>query len=334
MNPTLQTIELSNNKSKVTITNLGASLMSWEIKNRIGELIDIVLGFNKAEQYYEKHPSFGSTVGRYANRIAKGQFYLNGKLVQLDVNNGPNHLHGGLERFGARLWNIDSQTATKVIFSYTSPDGESHFPGTLKIQLSYELTQNNELVLSYLGESDKDTICNLTNHAYFNLEGESSGDIFNHEFEIKASHFLPTDKTSIPTGVYQHVQNTVMDFRTLRKIIKSDFSDPILSETLGYDHNYVISRNRTFKHASTALSRKSGLQLDCYTDKPGLQFYIANTLPPLTSKLNKTYQPYQGFCFEAQFFPDSPNKSYFPSPFLKKGEKYEQRTVYKVGEIQ
>lgn len=326
----IRSYTLQNRDSKIEILNWGATLKSWKVKNSEGREIDVVLGFNDNERYQQKHPSFGCVVGRYANRIAKGRFTLNGKEYQLDVNNGPNHLHGGMERFGNRIWDVVRHDENTLELSYISPSGESHYPGRLNISITYKLSEDNTFSIEYLASSDEDTICNLTNHTYFNLGGESSDSILDHKFQINATHFLPTDVESIPTGVYQAVEGTVMDFLKPRTINTVDFQDPLLVNTKGYDHNYVLSRTKSYRLAASVISNESNLKLDCYTDQPGLQFFTANGLSDIPNKSGESYSPYSGFCLEAQLFPDSPNQAHFPSPILRKGENYTQKTAYRI----
>lgn len=321
---------LENRDSKVELLNWGATIKSWLVQDGQGNKIDIVLGFNENQRYQEKHPSFGCIVGRYANRIAKGTFTLNGVQYHLDINNGPNHLHGGIERFGNKIWNVVKQEPHSITFSYESPAGESNYPGKMLVLVSYFLSNDNELIIEYQAESDEDTICNLTNHCYFNLNGESNGTVLDHSFQIHAQHFLPTDDESIPTGVIQAVDDTVMDFRKSRRIDSDHFNTPLLDKTNGYDHNYVLGRTTSERLAATVTSERSRLRLECYTDQPGVQFFTANGLSDLANKNGGEYIPYSGFCLEAQHFPDSPNHAHFPSPILRKGESYTQKTTYKV----
>ena len=321
---------LSNDTSTIKITNIGASIMSWEIDLHSNKKLDVILGFHEPARYLDKHPSFGCIVGRYANRIAKGAFKLNNKLYQLELNNGQNHIHGGNKRFSQQIWDTVSFSDSHVALQYFSEDGESNYPGNLEVSVMYTLTNDNELIIEYHAKSDQDTICNLTNHAYFNLNGESSGNILNHDFQINSSHFLPINKEGIPTGVVQSVSNTVMDFQQSRKIDIQDFEDKLLKGTLGYDHNYVLPKSKELKLAAEVVGEKSGLKLECYTDQPGLQFYIGNNLSGISSKQGITYMPYQGFCLEAQLYPDSPNHSHFPSPILRAEEIYQQKTSYKI----
>ncbi|MDA9773996.1 galactose mutarotase [Saprospiraceae bacterium] len=330
--PKIVSLTLSNSKHAIQLTNVGASLMSWKVISKNQKEIDVILGFSRAGDYLKDHPFFGSVVGRYANRIAEGKFELNGTAYDLELNNKGNHLHGGSRNFGTRIWEVKSQNEYQVIFSLESENLDANYPGNLSIEVKYTLSSKGELHIECEAICDKDTICNLTNHAYFNLSGESHGEIFDdHEFQIKASHFLPIDETSIPTGVYQSVENTLMDFRNQRKIDKSTlYKAPYFELTRAYDHNFVLGRNRKMRHAANVKSVTSGIMLDCYTDKPGMQFYLACFLEGFKSKQGIEYVPFGAFCLEAQFFPDSPNKNYFPSSILRAHETYRQHTIYKL----
>lgn len=328
----IRKFSLNNDKHRLEFTNIGASLMKWETINRSGEFVDIVLGFNNPEHYMDNPAAFGAIVGRYANRIETGKFFLNDESYQLEQNNGIHHIHGGSKNFGTQIWELTTQKDQEISFSLESPHMEAGYPGNLSIQVKYILSADGELKILYTANSDRDTICNLTNHSYINLSGESSGEVYkDHHFQINASHFLPVDSESIPTGVYQSVENTIMDLRKSQKLQFDQFEKNLLFvHTKAYDHNFILGNEKMMRHATSVYSESTGITLDCYTNKPGLQFYLACFLEDIKSKTGSDYKPYHAFCLEAQHFPDSPNKHYFPSSILRANETYKQETIYKV----
>jgi len=306
--------------------------MSWEVLQADGTFLDIVLGFDQAKDYQNNAHGLGSIIGRYSNRIALGEFKLIDQIYKLENNDGNHHLHGGSTHFGTKTWLVSEIKDNQIAFELTSQHLESGYPGNMNISVVYSLTIDGALHIDYNAISDQDTLCNLTNHVYFNLSGESNGNVSkDHFFQINASHFLPTNQESIPTGVYQHVENTEMDLRDLRKLnLKSFDQDPLFMFTRSYDHNFVLGRTRKMRHGAHISTEKNSLAMDYYTNKPGVQFYLACFLEVSEAKENKTYHPFDGFCLESQFFPNSPNMNYFPSAFLKAGEKYNQKTIYKI----
>jgi aldose 1-epimerase len=309
------------------ITNYGSIITEMHAPDRAGKMGDVVLGFNNLEQYLKGHPYFGCTVGRVANRIAKGQFTLDGKSYRLAVNNGPNHLHGGLKGFDKVVWKAEPQNGPAVKFSYTSADGEEGYPGQVDVTVLMTLTDKNELIIEYTATATKPTPVNLTNHSYFNLAG--SGDVLNHELMIAADHFTPKDQNSIPTGEIKSVKGTPMDF-TQPHAIGSRFSQ-LTEKPVGYDHNYVLNGGgKSLGLAARAFEPRSGRVLEISTTEPGVQLYTSNYLDgSLTGKSGVVYTQHCGFCLETQHFPDSVNHANFPSIILQPGHTYRQTTVHK-----
>jgi len=326
----------NDNKVEIKISNYGGIINSWLIPNKIGTLTDIVLGFNsyeeyRAENYLNNCPYFGAIIGRFANRIEKGRFSVDAKEYQVAINNGENHLHGGLEGFDKKIWAATtkiSENEACLTLKYLSPDGEENYPGNLMVTVDYILNNDNELKVKYTATSDKETVLNLTQHSYFNLKGEGSGNVLEHLVEINAKTYTKPDEFLIPTGEVVSIQNTALDFQKQTKIAKN--IDAV--EGNGYDHNYVLNpSNKKLNFAAKVSEPESRIELEVYTTKPGIQFYTGNFLDStLVGKSGKAYEPRAGFCLETQFFPDSPNKPEFPSPVLKVGEIYEHETVFKV----
>lgn len=319
----------NSNGLKAGIINYGATLVSLEVPDRNGDFDDITLGFDSLEDYLEDSPYFGSTVGRYANRIGGAVFTLEGKKYTLAANDGKNHLHGGLKGFDKVLWSAESKIGEDFVgieFFYLSPDGEEGYPGNLSCRVTYKLTAGNELIINYQAETDKPTPVNLTHHSYFNLAGEGRGDILNHELMINADHITPVDKTLIPTGEIMAVENTPWDFTAPRKI-----GERISEVPGGYDHNYVLNKEtKGVSLAAKVYEPGSGRVMEIHTTEPGLQFYSGNFLDgSITGKSGKKYHQHSGFCLEPQHFPDSPNKPQFTSTILKPGETYCSQTVFK-----
>ena len=314
----------------------GGIITSLKVPDRAGKPGDIVLGFDKPESYWADPPPpfFGAIVGRYGNRIGKGKFTLDGKPYSLATNNGVNHLHGGNKGFDKVLWTIttkDAPEGSQAIFSRTSKDGEEGYPGNLQVRVTYTLTEKNELIVDYHATTDKATPVNLTQHSYFNLAGEGSGDILGHQLTIDADRYTPVDDTLIPTGELAPVQGTPFDFRQPTAIgARIDQDNPQLKNGKGYDHNWVLTRKGTgLQHAARLTDPKSGRTMDVATTEPGLQFYSGNFLDgTIKGKAGHVYAHRSGLCLETQHFPDSPNKPKFPSTILQPGKAYESRTVF------
>ena len=321
----------NKNGVEVRIMSYGGIIVSIKVPDKQGRTGDVVLGFDNLEGYLKGHPYFGAIVGRYGNRIGNARFSLNGVEYKLAANNDQNHLHGGLTGFDKVIWaaKIDGKT---LELSYLSRDGEEGYPGNLSVKVHYTLTDRNELKIDYFATTDKDTVVNLTNHSYFNLAGQGSGDILKHRLEIGASSFTPVDSGMITTGEIKKVVGTPFDFLKPTEIgARVDADDQQLKFGRGYDHNWVIDgKPGTLRLAARVYEPSSGRQMEVRTTEPGVQFYIGNFLDgTLKGKDNKVYQFRYGFCLETQHFPDSPNKSSFPSTVLRKGASYKTTTIYK-----
>ena len=309
------------------ITTYGTIITELHVPDRSGKHGDIVLGFDNLAQYLKGHPCFGCTVGRVANRIAKGTFSLDGKTYCLAVNNGPNHLHGGLVGFDKKVWKAEPQGGAVVRFTYASPDGEEGYPGRLSVAVQIALTDANELSIDYNASTDQPTPVNLTNHSYFNLVGE--GDVLNHQLLIAADYFTPKDPTSIPTGEIRAVKGTPMDFTTPHRI-GSRFAQ-LQEKPVGYDHNFVINGGgKGLCLAARVFEPRTGRVLEVSTTQPGVQLYTANYLDgSLTGKRGVVYRQHAGLCLETQHFPDSVNQPGFPSTILRPGQTYHHTTVHR-----
>jgi len=325
---------LTNAKGVVAkVMTYGALLTELHVPDRAGQLADVVLGFKTLQGYEGDHPYFGATVGRVANRIAKGRFRLGGQEYTRAVNNGPNHLHGGLKGFDKRVWKAQTVSApggVAVKFTYTSADMEEGYPGALTATVLYTLTNSNELRLDYTAATDKPTIVNLTNHSYFNLAGDGQGTILDHELTIMADRYTPVDDTLIPTGEIASVRGTVMDFNRATPIGARIAEVPGPAPG-GYDHNYVLSHGGgVLAMSATARDPKSGRLMEVLTTEPGVQLYTGNFLDgSLTGKAGVAYQKHFGFCLETQHFPDSINQPAFPPVVLQPGRTFKSTTVYR-----
>ena len=325
----------NRNGMEAKITNYGGIVTTLTAPDRNNKYADVVLGFNDLDSYLKGHPYFGALVGRYGNRIAKGRFTLNGVEYKLAVNNGENHLHGGIKGFDKVVWTARSmrtKLGPALSLTYLSKDMEEGYPGNLTVKVVYTLTNNNELRIDYSASTDKDTVTNLTHHSYFNLAGEGTGDILNHQLLLKASRFTPTDAGSIPTGELRNVQGTPFDFLKSTSIgARINQDEEQLKFGGGYDHNWVVNgRAGTLRQAASVYESTSGRVMDVWTTEPGIQFYTGNFLDgTLTGKSGKAYARRNGFCLETQHYPDSPNKPKFPTTTLRKGATYRSTTIYR-----
>jgi aldose 1-epimerase len=319
----------------VTVTTHGASVVSIVVPDRDGKTADVVLGYQDLAGYLGDTAFLGVVVGRYANRIARGEFTLDGKRHSLARNNGPNHLHGGPRGFHRRLWSprVESGPGGDVLeLTYISVDGEEGYPGTLSATVTYSLTADGGLRLDYAATTDAPTVVNLTNHSYFNLAGEGSGDVLGHEMRIEADAFTPVDETLIPTGDIRSVEGTPLDFRSPTLIgQRVDATHPQLQAGGGYDNNFVVrGEPGELRLAARVYEPVSGRLLEALTTQPGLQLYSGNFLDgTMVGKSGRPYERRSGFCLETQHFPDSPNQPAFPSTVLRPGERYRQTTVYR-----
>ena len=324
----------NTNGLEVDISTFGGTITRWSAPDKDGNFDDVILGFKDLSSYQGTHPYFGSLVGRYANRIALGKFTLEGKSYSLAINNPPNALHGGPLGFHKKLWSaksLEEKDAVGVVLTLNSPDMEEGYPGNLQVEVTYRLNDKNELSIDYKATTDKTTVVNLTNHAYFNLKGEGNGDILDHQLKIFANQFTPVDSTLIPLENHADVANTPFDFREWHLIgerVNADFDQIIRGK--GYDHNFVLNKNGDdLSVAAQVWEASSGRLLEVKTTQPGMQFYCGNFLDgSLTGKKGNKYAFRNGFCLETQHFPDSPNHPTFPTTVLKPGETFQSKTIY------
>lgn len=330
----LYTLENDGGMS-VAILTYGGIVQAVNVPDRTGAVANVALGFGKLADYVEKNPYFGTITGRYANRIAGGRFTLDGTTYELAKNNGPNALHGGLAGFDKKLWQareINGADRVGVELTYTSPDGEEGYPGTLDTKVTYTLTDDNQLRIAYEATTDKKTVVNLTNHTYFNLAGEGRGSILDHELMLNASAYTPVDGTLIPTGEIAKVQGTPMDFKAPTRIgerIRDGEEQLVYGR--GYDHNWVLDKTQPGALTLAARVREptTGRVMEVHTTEPGIQFYAGNFLDgTLVGTGGRMYRQGDGFCLETQHYPDSPNHPEFPSTVLEPGQVYETTTVY------
>lgn len=326
----VEVLTLDNGVLSCEIITFGAALRALRVPDRSGIRRDIVLGYDTLEEYETRPAYLGAVVGRVANRIAGGQFAMNGYAYTLAVNDPPNHLHGGKVGFSHRVWSVMEQAASCVTLALTSPDGEEGYPGTLQVQVTYAL-EGTALSMWYQATTDQETPCNLTGHAYFNLDGHDSGPVTEQMLCIHAENYTPSDATSIPTGELAPVAGTPMDFRTATSIgARISEAFPQLIQANGYDHNYAIDGEPgSLRKAARAYSPASGISMDVETTLPGLHFYAANFLGPgLRGKNGAVYDPRHAFCLETQFFPDALNHPNFPSVLLRPDQVYNHKTVF------
>lgn len=325
----------NKNGVETAITNYGGIIVTLKTYDGRGLLADVALGFETLGGYLGKHPYFGAIIGRYGNRIGKARFTLDGVTYTLAKNDGENSLHGGNEGFDRKLWKARTEEAPgaqTLVLTYTSPDGEEGYPGTLQTEVRYTLLDDDTFRIDYRATTDKKTVVNLTNHTYFNLAGQGNGDILNHEIQINASRFTPVDEGLIPTGELRPVEGTPFDFRKPMRIgARIDANDEQIRRGRGYDHNFVLDREGDgLSFAARVTEPTTGRVLEVWTTEPGMQFYTGNFLDgTITGKGGKTYPRRSGFCLETQHFPDSPNQPSFPSTVLEPGKEYRSTTVWK-----
>jgi aldose 1-epimerase len=332
----IESYKLKNqNGMEVDIITFGGIITDLKVPNKDGVSENVVTGFNSLEQYMKPNPFFGALIGRFGNRIAKGKFTLDGKEYTLAINNAPNALHGGPEGFFRAVWKAEeakSGEAAVLKLSYLSKDMEEGYPGNLKVIVTYTLTKNNELEVLYEATTDKKTVVNLTQHTYFNLSGDFSKTILDHELTLNADKIVPVDATLIPTGELQDVTNTPFDFRKPKLIGKDiDAKDEQLIRGKGYDHCWVLNNPEKGKTIIASVYHPaSGRVLEMTTDEPGIQFYSGNFLDgTLPMRNGGTYAQRTGFCLETEHYPDSPNQKDFPTTVLNPGENYKTKTTFK-----
>ena len=321
------------NGVEVTLTNYGGRIVSVMVPDRDGNMKDVVLGFDNINDYVNVDNNFGATIGRYGNRIAKGKITVEGVEYQLPLNNFGHTLHGGPEGFDKKVFKAEQINNQAVAFSYLSKDGEANFPGNLDVKVTMTLTDDNAIDLQYEATTDKETVVNLTNHSYFNLSGDANNTILNDSLTIYADAFTPVDTTFMTTGEIAPVEGTPMDFRTPTVVGAriNDYDYAQLKNGDGYDHNWVLNaKGDVTQLAASVYAPATGIVLDVYTDEPGVQVYTGNFLDgTVTGKNGAVYAKRNAICLETQKYPDSPNKADWPSPYLKPGEKYTSRCIYK-----
>ena len=327
---------LANSKgSEARIMTYGGTLVSLKVPDRNGKFSDVVLGYDSLADYQKATAYFGALIGRYGNRIGKGKFSIGGKEYKLAINNGVNHLHGGLKGFDKVIWTASPSVeadGAHLELNYLSRDGEEGYPGNLNVKVEYVLTENNELKIVYSATTDKPTVVNLTHHSYFNLAGAGQGTILDHQLTLNADRFTPTDSGSIPTGELRSVKGTPFDFTKATAIgSRVEQNGEQLKFGNGYDHNFVLNKNgEVLSLAATVYESTSGRVLELFTTEPAVQFYTGNFLDgSIKGKSGQNYPRRSGFCLEAQHFPDSPNRPKFPSTVLRPGKTYRQTTIYK-----
>jgi len=324
---------LENENLKVFVTNYGARIVSLIVQDRFGNPLDVVLGFKSIDDYINANePYHGATIGRYANRISKGTFSLDGKKYNLPVNNGVNHLHGGPNGFHNKTWNLVSSAKEKIVMSLNSEDGEMGYPGNLDVELTYQL-EDNQLEISYKATTDKKTPINLTNHSFFNLAGESSGTINNHILKLNSDFYTPVDSTLIPLGEKKPVDGTPFDFRKLKAIgldINTNIEQIVYGG--GYDHNFILNKPAldSLSHAATVFEPIRGVKMEIFTTEPGIQFYGGNFMDGSDiGKYGKKFLYRESFALETQHYPNSPNNKSFPNVFLLPSETYKSLSIYR-----
>ncbi|MEM6846148.1 MAG: aldose epimerase family protein [Bacteroidota bacterium] len=327
---------LTNGDTEVEITNYGGIITSWRVPDSNGQMGDIVQGYDSVDGYNSLPGYFGATIGRYGNRIANGEFSLDGETYSLAKNNGPNHLHGGLIGFNDVVWQADTATSEdgpQLILQYTSPDGEEGYPGTLETKVTYTLQADNTLRIDYEATTDKPTVVNLTNHSFFNLSGDPSTPILDHQLMLNADRYVPVNQTLIPLGSLDSVKGTPFDFTEATAVgERIDADHPQITNGLGYDHCWVLNGPEgELSLAATVLDPKSKRFMEVFTTEPGIQFYSGNFLDgSAIGKDGTSYDYRTALCLETEHFPDSPNQPDFPSVVLRPGENYRTTTAYKL----
>ena len=320
----------NKNGMVMEVSDFGATLYALFVPDKRGNLVDVVLGYDTPEEYMgPSGTGFGATIGRNGNRIANGRFCFNGKTYSLDQNNHGNNLHSGLNYYHYRMWDVKEISENSITFFLHSPDGDQGFPGEFNVEVTYTLREDNAVQIDYFGVPEEDTIVNMTNHSYFNLNGHASGDILEHDLWVDADAFTITDQNLIPTGEIVPVEGTAMDFRQKKAVgkdIDEDYEPLVFAG--GYDHNWCLNNHGAYQKVIELSSEVSGLSMEVYTDLPGVQIYTGNFLVKEIGKQEVVYEHRQGICFETQIYPDAINHENFPSPICKAGEVYKTRTTY------
>ena len=326
----VQMFRLSNkNGMSVAFSNYGATILSIQVPNKEGNEENVLLGYDSAKDLFAGKSYFGCIVGRYANRIANGKFTIDGQTFTAPQNNGINSLHGGVNSIDKQVWQV-KQMNDAISFSIKIKDGENGYPGEMNLNVIYSLREDNSLVIDYAATTDKTTVINVTNHAYFNLTGNPSNTILDHDVMINASRYTPVDSTLIPTGELKSVKGTAFDFTTAKPIGKDiAASEQQLKYGLGYDHNFVLNSSDVKIPAVVVTEKTSGRKMEVFTTEPGVQFYTGNFLDGNEKGRGMAYQYRTGFCLETQHFPDSPNQPSFPTTMLKPGETWKSQTIYR-----
>lgn len=318
------------NGLEAQITNYGAKIVSLTVPNKDGEKADVVLGFNTLEEWQSQETYFNAVIGRYANRIKDGRFTLDGKEYKLPINNGTNALHGGIEGFNKKVWEVVGQSTYSVSLHYRAKDGEEGYPGNLDVYVTYQITKDNALSITYEAKTDAPTILGFTNHAYFNLNGEGTPDVNDHLLQVFADEYTPFDDTACPTGEILPVEGTPMDFRE-PVLVGDRINDKFFEPGAGIDNNWVLRKSGEGKKKAelAAIVSAGGRTMEVWTTFPGIQIYTGNWVEEHVGKGGATYRPQNSICLETQNFPDAPNHDNFPSPVLRPGEIYFEQTLYK-----
>ena len=323
--------ELTNgNGMKAYVTDFGATLVRLFAFDKDGKPVDVVLGYDDAAEYENRGGALGATVGRSANRIGGARIEIGGVIYELEKNDNGNNLHSGEDYYQKRIWKVEKQSENEITFLLYSPDGDQGYPGALEMHVTYMLDDDSGLNIHYEAVPDQDTVINMTNHSYFNLNGHDSGTVLGHKVTLNADCFTPADAESIPTGEIRSVEGTPMDFRggkVLGEEIDADYEP--LRFGGGYDHNWVLKNEGRFAKVAEVVSDKSGIRMEVYTDLPGVQMYTANFLDHLQGKNGAVYEKRDAVCLETQYFPDAVHHDNFPSPICRKGEKYDTHTAYR-----
>lgn len=319
----------NKNGMSVELSNYGATLVALYVPDKNGKIGNVVLGYDDIKGYYQGKSYFGCVVGRYANRIANGKFQIDAQTYAAPINNGMNTLHGGIKSIDKQVWKA-RQINDGVVFSIVVKDGENGYPGDLKLKVTYSLREDNNLAIDYEASTNKTTVINVTNHAYFNLTGDPIQTILSHNIQLNASQFTPVDSTLIPLGAHADVANTPFDFRVLKKIGKDiNAKDSQIVFGKGYDHNFVLyPSEKSLKLAAIVEEEESGRKMEVFTTEPGIQFYTGNFLDGTEKGRGTSYQYRSALCLETQHFPDSPNQPSFPTTILKPGDKFTSQTMY------